>query len=110
MYSKKLINEYMKAKNYSQYKQVAADLHFTTAYIAEINKGRKEFTEETATYIAEAAGLDTSEVLIKLAMAKAKSETTKNAWVKILKEHQSGVQAMAVLGLMVLSNGFYYFA
>lgn len=110
MYSKTLITELMRARKYNLQKQVAAELGFSKNHISEINSGIKEFTEETATYIAEAAGLDTGEVLIKLAMAKAKSETTKSAWNRILKEHRNSAQALAVLGLMVLSNSFYYFA
>ena len=110
MYSKALIAAYMKAKNYIQYKQVAADLGFTTAYIAEINQGRKEFTEETAVYIAEQSGLDTNEVLIRLAQAKAKSETTKSAWERLLKRYGSSLQAVSVLGIGLLSQCLFYFA
>ena len=103
MYSKELINAYMSVKKYTQYKQMAADLNFTGSYIAAVNLGQKEFTEETATYIAKEAGLDISEVLIKLSMAKAKTETTKNAWSKVLNEHQNSMKAASTLGNMQLS-------
>ncbi|WP_445398655.1 DUF3693 domain-containing protein [Zobellella sp. An-6] len=110
MYSKTLIDAYMKAKNYIQYKQVAADLGFTTAYIAEINQGHKEFTEETALYIAKEVGLDEQEVILRIAREKAKSETTKAAWDKLLKKYQNSLQAASVLGFMLFSQCFSYFA
>lgn len=110
MYSKTLIQAYMTAKKYTQYKQMAADLGFTSGYFAEINQGRKEFTEETAAYIAEQAGLDPSEVLLELAKARAKSETTKSVWERLIREHRNTVQAAAVLGFGLLSQSISYFA
>lgn len=110
MYSKTLIDRYMSAKKYSQYKQVAADLGFTTAYIASINNGHKEFTEETAVYIAHEVGLDPQEVLLKLAQARAKTETTKKTWGDVIKKYANSLQAAPLLVLALLSNGFSYFA
>lgn len=110
MYSKTLIDAYMKAKKYKQYKQMASDLGFTTAHLASINQGHKEFTEETATYIAKQAGLDPKEVLLELAKAKAKSENTKAVWEQLIREHRNTVQALAVLGFGLLSQSISYFA
>ncbi|WP_107852546.1 hypothetical protein [Oceanimonas marisflavi] len=92
MYSKTLIEAYMKAKKYTQYKQMAADLGFTTAYVASVNRGHKEFTEETATYIAQQAGLDTSEVLLELAKSRAKSDTTRAIWEQLLREYRKALR------------------
>ncbi|WP_019933629.1 hypothetical protein, partial [Oceanimonas smirnovii] len=90
--------------------QMASDLGFTTAHLASINQGHKEFTDETAAYIAQVVGLDTSEVLLELAKARAKSETTKAAWERLIREHRSTVQAAAVLGFGLLSQSVSYFA
>ena len=110
MYSKALIEAYMRAKKYTQYKQVAVDLEFTTAYIASVNRGHKEFTDETATYIAQQVGLDPSQVLLELARARAKTETTKSVWERLIKEHQSSLQAASMLGIGLLSQCLFYFA
>ncbi|PSJ47840.1 transcriptional regulator [Zobellella endophytica] len=110
MYSKTLINELMKAKKYNLQKQVAAELGLSRPYISEIYSGQREFTDETATYIAKEVGLDPSEVLLELARARAKSDTTKAVWDKLLKEHRNSLHAASVLGFMFLSNGLYYCA
>lgn len=110
MNSKTLIEACMAAKNHTQYKQMAADLGFTSGYFAEINQGRKEVTEETAAYIAREAGLDEQEVLLKLARAKAKSETTQTEWDKLLQQYGNGLHAALFLTFMLLINGIFNFA
>lgn len=48
MDSKTLIQAYMRAKKYSQFQEVAADLGFTTSYISAVNKGKSQLTDATA--------------------------------------------------------------
>ncbi|AEY01823.1 hypothetical protein GU3_10335 [Oceanimonas sp. GK1] len=110
MYSKTLIEKLMKAKKYNLQKQVAAELGFSKAHVSEIYSGQKEFTDETATYIAKVVGLDPSEVLLELAKARAKSESTKAVWERLIREHRNTVQAVAVLGFGLLSQSISYFA
>ena len=110
MYSKTLLDEYLKAKKFTQYKQAAAELGFSTAYIAKVNTGREEFTEETALYIAVECGMDTQEVLMKLAEARAKTPQTKTAWSEAVKRYCTGAKAAACAGLLALFHPLYDFA
>ncbi|MGL6393132.1 helix-turn-helix domain-containing protein [Aeromonas veronii] len=48
MDSKTLIQAYMRAKKYSQFQEVAAELGFTTSYISAVNKGKSQLTDATA--------------------------------------------------------------
>lgn len=110
MYSKTLLDEYLKAKKFTQYKQAAAELGFSTAYIAKVNTGREEFTEETALYIAVECGMDTQEVLMKLAEARAKTPAAKNVWAQVLKRYCAGAEAAVCAGLLALFYPIYDFA
>lgn len=103
MYSKTLIAELMRVKNYAQYKQVAAELGFSTAYIARVNTGKEEFTEETAIYIAMECGLDPQEVVMRLAEARAKTQKAKNIWTQVLKRYCAGAEAAVCAGLLALA-------
>ena len=102
MYSKTLIAELMRVKNYAQYKQVAAELGFSTAYIARVNTGKEEFTEETAIYIAMECGLDPQEVVMRLAEARAKTQKAKHIWTQVLKRYCAGAEAAVCAGLLAL--------
>ncbi|MGL4515685.1 MAG: helix-turn-helix domain-containing protein, partial [Shewanella sp.] len=53
MDSKTLIQAYMRAKKYSQFQEVAADLGFTSSYISSIKHGKSQLTDSTAKKIAE---------------------------------------------------------
>ncbi len=103
MYSKTLIAELMSVKNYAQYKQVAAELGFSTAYIARVNTGKEEFTEETALYIAVECGMDTQEVIMKLAEARAKTPQAKSVWSQVLKRYCAGREAASCAGLSAIA-------
>lgn len=78
MYSKELIKLYMTRKNYSQQKQMAADLKISSSYLSDISNSRREFTDETGIYIAIECELDPKEVVMRLAEARAKSPEAKN--------------------------------
>lgn len=110
MYSKMLIDKLMEVRKYNLQKQIAAELGFSRPYISEIYSGLREFTEETAIYIAREVGIDEQEVLLELAKARAKSDTVKAAWDRLLKEHRSSLHAASVLGFGFLSQCFSYFA
>jgi plasmid maintenance system antidote protein VapI len=103
MYSKTLLDEYLKAKKFTQYKQAAAELGFSTAYIAKVNTGREEFTEETAVCIAVQCGMDPQEVVMRLAEARAKTPEVKSVWVQVLKRYCAGREAASCAGLSAIA-------
>ncbi|MGN5040849.1 helix-turn-helix domain-containing protein [Aeromonas sp. 3P] len=104
MDSKTLMEAYMRAKNYTSYAQVCQDLGFSSAYIAGINKGRAQFTDETAKFLAEGAGLDPFEVIISLNAVRAKTPEMKETWYGILKKYCASTgTALAVTCMMVES-------
>ena len=110
MYSKTLIAELMRVKNYTQYKQAAAELGFSTAYVARVNTGKEEFTEETALYIAMECGLDTKEVVMRIAEARAKTPQAKSVWAQVLKRYCAGAEAAVCAGLLALFYPGFDFA
>lgn len=104
MDSKTLMAAYMRAKNYTSYAQVCQDLGFTSSYIASVNKGRVQFTDETAKFLAEGAGLDSAEVMISLAALRAKTPEMQAAWYDILKKYCANTEAaLTVACLMMVS-------
>jgi transcriptional regulator with XRE-family HTH domain len=102
--SKTLIDEYMRVKNYTQYKQMAADIGISTPYLAEINLGRKEFTDKTAIYIAKECGLDPEEVVINLAVIRARDEDEKNVWKNLAKKYSAELRGALGAALLVAMN------
>lgn len=99
MYSKELITLYMNCKNYTQQKQMAADLKISSSYLSDINNGRREFTDETAIYIAIECELEPQEVVMRLAEARAKTPEAKSVWASVLKEYCAGAKAASCAGL-----------
>lgn len=102
MDSKTLIEAYMRAKKYSQFQEVAADLGFTSSYISAVNKGKSQLTDETAKKLAEEIGLDVSEVLISMAAVRATDPELKKAWYDTLAKYTKGTSAALALGMAVL--------
>ena len=100
MYSKQLIDMYMSAKNYTQKKQMAADIKMSQSYLSDIYNGRREFTDETGIWIAIECGLDPEETVLKLAASRAKTPEAKNVWSRALKRYCTGVEAAACAGLL----------
>lgn len=104
MDSKTLMAAYMRAKKYTSYAQVCQDLGFSSAYIAGINKGRAQFTDETAIFLAEGAGLDPLEVMISLQAVRAKTPVAKAAWYDALKKYCASTGTALAVGLMTIAS------
>lgn len=104
MDSKTLMEAYMRAKNYTTYTQVSKDLGFTTSYIASINNGRAQFTDEIAKILAEGAGLDPLEVIISLNAVRAKTPEMKATWYDILKKYCAGTGAAMAVACMMMGS------
>lgn len=106
MDSKTLIQAYMRAKKYSQFQEVAADLGFTTSYISAVNKGKSQLTDATAKKLAEEIGLDAKEVLLSLAAARETDPELKRAWYDILAKYTKGAgTAVALAAAVFLAPG-----
>ena len=103
MYSKELIELYMKVKNYTQQKQMAQDIKMSQSFLSDIYTGRREFTDETGIWIAIECGLDPKEVVLKLAEARAKTPAAKNVWAEAVKNYCAGAKAASCAGLAVLA-------
>ncbi|WP_404838494.1 helix-turn-helix domain-containing protein [Aeromonas media] len=101
MDSKTLLLAYMRAKKYSQFQEVAADLGFTTSYISAVNKGKSQLTDATAKKMAEEAGLDVSEVLLSMAAVRATDPELKQAWYDILAKYSKGAGTAVALAAAV---------
>lgn len=104
MDSKTLMAAYMRAKNYTKFSEVCQDLGFSSAYIADINHGRKQFTDETAIFLAEGAGLDPLEVMISLQAVRAKTPVAKAAWYDALKKYCASAGAALAVGIMAMGT------
>jgi transcriptional regulator with XRE-family HTH domain len=103
MYSKELIEMYLKLKNYSQQKQMAQDINMSQSFLSDIYNGRREFTDETAIYIAIECGLDPQEVVMKLAAARARTPQAKSVWAQVLKTYCAGDRAASCAGLSAIA-------
>ncbi|WP_270682249.1 DUF3693 domain-containing protein [Aeromonas sp. QDB51] len=104
MDSKTLMAAYMRAKNYTKYAEVCQDLGFSSAHIAEIKKGKKQFTDETAIFLAEGAGLDPLEVMISLQAVRAKTPVAKAAWYDALKKYCASTGTALAVGMMTMTG------
>ena len=102
MYSKELINTYMKQKNYSQQKQVAAELELSTSYINQVWNGRLELTDITGILIANECGFDPAEVVAKLAEARAKTAQEKTVWANVVKKYKDSAIPNAGAALLLV--------
>ena len=101
MDSKALIQAYMRAKKFSQYQQVAAELGFTKSHISSLTTGKMQLTDATAKKIAQEIGLDVQEVLISLAAVRATDPELKQAWYDILAKYSKGVGTAVALAAAV---------
>lgn len=104
MDSKTLMAAYMRAKNYTTYTQVSKDLGFTTSYIASINNERAQFTDETAIFLAEGAGLNPEEVVISLNAVRAKTPEAKATWYSILKKYSASTEAALAVACLTMGS------
>ncbi|MEN3756675.1 helix-turn-helix domain-containing protein [Aeromonas veronii] len=108
MDSKALIQAYMRAKKFSQYQQVAAELGFTKSHISSLTTGKMQLTDATAKKIAEEIGLDVNEVLLSLAAVRETDPALKQAWYDILAKYTKGTGtavALAVAMFLTPSHG-----
>ncbi|WFF99923.1 DUF3693 domain-containing protein [Aeromonas caviae] len=103
MDSKTLLAAYMRAKNFTQLKEVAAELGFSNPYISDLNSGKSQFTDELAIKLANEIGLDPAEVIISLAAARAKTPEMKAAWYDVLKKYCASTGT--ALALVLMANG-----
>ena len=104
MDSKALIQAYMRAKKFSQYQQVAAELGFTKSHISSLTTGKVQLTDETAKKIAEEIGLDVKEVLLSLAAVRETDPELKQAWYDILAKYTKGAgTAVALMAAVFLT-------
>ncbi len=104
MDSKALIQAYMRAKKFSQYQQVAAELGFTKSHISSLTTGKMQLTDATAKKIAQEIGLDVQEVLISLAAVRATDPELKQAWYDILAKYSKGVGTAVALAAAVFMS------
>ncbi|MFM5861625.1 helix-turn-helix domain-containing protein [Aeromonas veronii] len=108
MDSKSLIEAYMRAKKFTQFQEVAADLGFTQSHISRFTRGKAQLTDATAKKIAEAVGLDVKEVMLSLAAAREEDPELKRAWYDILAKYTKGTGtavALAVAMFLTPSHG-----
>jgi len=104
MDSKTLIEAYMRAKKYTQFQEVAADLGFTQSHISRFTKGKAQLTDATAKKIAEEIGLDVKEVMLSLAAVREENPELKKAWYEILARYSKSTgTAVALAVAMFLS-------
>ncbi|WP_283131798.1 DUF3693 domain-containing protein [Enterovibrio norvegicus] len=97
MFINQLLDAYKQAKNYVQDKQIAADLGLTSSRISEMRKGKRYVSDSEAVILAEVAGLDVEQVLIKLAADKSKDAKAHTAWTNILAKLDSqGLQRLTL--------------
>jgi transcriptional regulator with XRE-family HTH domain len=101
MDSKTLIEAYMRAKKYTQFQEVAADLGFTQSHISRFTKGKAQLTDATAKKIAEEIGLDVKEVMLSLAAVREENPELKQAWYDILAKYTKGTGAAVALAVAV---------
>ncbi|MFM5103931.1 helix-turn-helix domain-containing protein [Aeromonas veronii] len=108
MDSKTLIEAYMRAKKYTQFQEVAADLGFTQSHISRLTKGKAQLTDATAKKIAEEIGLDPKEIMISLAAVREENPELKQAWYEILARYSKSTGtavALAVAMFLTPSHG-----
>ena len=103
MYSKELIQVYLEKKNYTQHKQVAADLQISKGYMSDLWREKVQMTDEQGIFMAIECGLDPAEVLLKLAQARAKTPQEQSIWASAVKRYCVGAEAAACAGLAVLA-------
>lgn len=102
MDSKTLLAAYMRYKNFTKLREVAAELNFTTAYISDLNTGKAQMTDELAIRLATEIGIDPYEVMISLHAVRAKSPEVKAVWYAALKKYlASSGTALAVACVMM---------
>lgn len=102
MYSKELIELYMKTKNYTQQKQVAAELNISKSYVNMLWTGQVQMTDKLGIFVAIECDLDPAEVVAKLAEARAKTTQEKSVWADVVKKYRASAVTSAGAALCAL--------
>jgi len=103
MYSKELIQLYLEKKNYTQHKQIAADLEISKGYMSDLWREKVQLTDKQGIYLAIECGIDPAEVVTKLAEARAKTDAEKTVWAAVVKKYKASAlpSAGAALGAIM---------
>lgn len=104
MDSKTLLMAYMRAKNFTKYREVADELDFTTAYISDLNTGKAQMTDELAIKLANEIGIDPAEVVISLHAIRAKTPEMKAAWYSILKKYCASTETALAVACLTMGS------
>ncbi|RXJ74335.1 hypothetical protein CS022_04600 [Veronia nyctiphanis] len=107
MYINQLFDAYKKAKNYVQDKQIAHDLGLDSSRISEMRKGKRQVTDSEAVILAEVAGVQIEEVLLRLAADRAKDEKAQRAWQNIVGKllgRNSKLASLAGAGILTMGS------
>ncbi|MCR3895437.1 helix-turn-helix domain-containing protein [Aeromonas caviae] len=104
MDSKTLLEAYMRAKKMTQFKEVAAELGFSSQYISQIKKGFIQVTDETAIRMAKEIGIDPIEVMISLNAVRTETPEVKAAWYDALKKYCASTGTAMAVGLTTMTT------
>ena len=102
MYSKELIQLYMNKKNYTQQKQVAAELEISKSYVNMLWTGQVQLTDKLGIFLAIECGIDPAEVVAKLAEARAKTVQEKTVWANVVKKYKASTLPSAGAALLLV--------
>ena len=102
MYSKELIELYMKKKNYTQQKQVAAELEISKSYVNMLWTGQVQLTDKLGIFLATECEIDPAEVVAKLAEARAKTDAEKTVWAAVVKKYKASALPSAGAALSAI--------
>ena len=102
-FSYQLIEKYKTFKNYSQDKQVVADIDaMTKGSLSQIKRGERHLTPNQCIFICNEMGIDFKPELIQLAIERSKTKEEVNAWTEVAKK----ISAACVAGLLLLTASF----
>lgn len=104
MDSKTLLAAYMRHKNFTQLKEVAAELGFSEPYLSKLSSGKSQFTDELAIKLANEIGIDPAEVIISLNAVRASDKNVKAAWYDILKKYCASTEAALAVACMTMGS------
>lgn len=113
MFINELLEEYKWAKRYKQDKQIAHDLGVHPSAITQMRKGKRYVSDSEAVILAEVAGYDVREVLIRIAADQAKDAKAKTAWANILeklKGQELQQVSLGILGFLALDTSTIKYA
>jgi transcriptional regulator with XRE-family HTH domain len=106
-YINELLNEYMRANNYTQDKQVCIDLDVSKQYLSGVRKGKSSVSDENLIILSTGAGIDSAIAVAKFHCEWTKSDLEKSFWSNLAKKVEGlETQAASVFGALLLGvNG-----